>query len=321
MGGGIGKKSPPQKLKYLGGENCAITFYRIYIELKKGIKMLKKYQLILIFAFFLSAFKLGYEASKANFFPIGKWYKLNYGEKKIESPKAPDVFTDTSNRVKIECPKVNDSVIVVAFGQSNSANYAGQRYESKNNSVVNFYNGSCYVAKDPMLGATGNAGSIWIPFGKKLTQKTGKKVVLVTFGVGGTSINRWTDSNDLGGFMDVNLSELKSTYGYVNYFLWVQGESDKGLDSSKYESQLASLIKKTKMYFPSSKFMLSATTYCGGSDDSAINATQKNISNKLPNVFLLGDTDKYTSSIYRYDDCHFSGLGVEAIASEFLHPF
>lgn len=282
--------------------------------------MLKKYKLILVFIF-LSSLKLGYEAGKANFFPISKWYEANYGEKKNELTHLPDVFRDTSNKVKTECPNINDSIIVVAFGQSNSANHAGQRFESKNNSVVNFYNGSCYVAKDPMLGATGNAGSIWIPFGQKLTQKSGKKVVLVTFGVGGTSINRWTDSKDLGGFMDLNLSELKSTYGSVNYFLWVQGEADKGIDPSKYEFQLASLIKKTKTYFPGSKFMLSATTYCEGTDDSAINAIQKNISNKFPAVSCLGDTDKYTNSIYRYDDCHFSGLGVEAIASEFLHSF
>jgi hypothetical protein len=174
---------------------------------------------------------------------------------------------------------------------------------------------------DPMLGASGHAGSIWIPLANKLANISGKKIILSTFGIGGTSIKRWADHEDLGYFYDQNILSLKQKYNSINFFIWIQGEADIGMSPLAYGEGLRKLINKTKLEFPASKFMLSATTYCGGLDNAQINAEQKNVAKTMADVFLLGDTDKFSELKFRYDNCHLSGVGVEAITLEFIKSF
>lgn len=272
---------------------------------------------ILIYVVVLLAFQLGYMASREKFFPLNQWYKKKFEEIKVESPS---VFSNTSNREMVKCPDQNDMILIVGFGQSNSANHQGQRYQSNDNSVLNFYNGACYLAKDPMLGATGGAGSIWIPLGNMLAKKTGKKIVFATFGVSGASITSWVDK-DLRGFYAKNILSIQAKYKSVDYFLWIQGESDRGMKPFEYGEKLRKLISSTKENFPNSKFLLSATTYCHGKSDPLIRSEQVNMASVMPDVFMLGDTDKYSDFKYRYDDCHLSGQGIQAIVHEFIKYF
>jgi hypothetical protein len=67
--------------------------------------------------------------------------------------------------------------------------------------------------------------------------------------------------------------------------------------------------------------MLSATTYCANNKNTKINAIQKQIANSIPGVFLLGDTDKFSELKYRYDNCHLSESGVNAVVSDFIKSF
>jgi hypothetical protein len=269
----------------------------------------------------LISFKLGYEANKAKIFPLPQWYQRNYGENKVEVIPLLVVNNNTSSNEKVECPSESEVILIVGFGQSNSANHQGQRYESNNNNIINLYNENCFLAKDPMLGSTGTSGSIWIPLANKLAKKTGKKIVLATFGVEATSVTRWSNDKDLGYFYHQNISSIKRKYKSVNYFLWIQGEADKGMNPVVYGDKLRKIILNTKEDFPKSKFMLSSTTYCRGTGDTQINAEQKSIAKTMPGVYLMGDTDKYAGHKFRYDDCHLSGVGVEAITTEFIKSF
>jgi hypothetical protein len=60
-------------------------------------------------------------------------------------------------RASVSCPpQTNRSVVLLVLGQSNAANYAGQRYRSKfGPRIVNFLDGQCFVARSPLLGSTG----------------------------------------------------------------------------------------------------------------------------------------------------------------------
>lgn len=155
------------------------------------------------------SFKFGYEAHKAKIFPLSLWYQRNYGEKAEEVIPLPNVYNDIQSKEKVGCPSENDTILIIGFGQSNSANQQGHRHESKKKNILNFYNGNCYLAKDPMLGATGNRGSIWIPLANSLAKKTGKKIVLATFGIGNSSVTHWSNDEDLGRVYQQNIS-----YGY-----------------------------------------------------------------------------------------------------------
>ena len=75
-------------------------------------------------------------------------------------------YSDTSDRARVACHSENTSIVLLTFGQSISANHGATNY-TPHGDVVNFNtnDGQCYLAKDPLLGATsnpsGNSGSIW----------------------------------------------------------------------------------------------------------------------------------------------------------------
>lgn len=239
---------------------------------------------------------------------------------KVRKNYMPPTLNDigATKRVEIACPEPSNTLIIVAFGQSNSANYAEQLTEDTASSVFNFYEGKCYIAKDPLLGSSGSGGSLWIKLGSKLAEATNKKVVLVSFGVGGTSVLRWAGKYDLGRFLKQNLYSLKAHYDEIDYFLWVQGEDDQGLDPMQYKNALIDVSTVTKAIFPTSIFGISSTTYCRGIYDQSINDVQRKMGQSGKGMLWLGDTDKYFDSVYRLDDCHFSRQGASVVVKMFF---
>jgi len=127
--------------------------------------------------------------------------------------------------ISVSCPSPENSIVVIGFGQSNSANHAGHRFRSESLDVVNFFNGKCYEAADPLLGATGRSGSVWIPFADRL-HGLGKTVVLATIGVGGSRVESWIDPRDLKPYYIESIQSLRKTFPNPDYAIWIQGESE-----------------------------------------------------------------------------------------------
>ncbi len=233
----------------------------------------------------------------------------------------PDYYDNPNVRIEVPCPASDDVVVIVAFGQSNSANFAQSHTADTSNSVYNFSAGKCYLAKDPLLGADGGGGSIWIKFAQKLAKKTHKKIVIQSFGIGSTSVTQWADEKALGYLLLYNLSVLKPVYQNVDYFFWVQGERDVWLPPEIYQQNLLKVIGVTKQFHPTSLFALSSTTYCAGLSSASIAAVQKNIPNVAPGVLWLGNTDQFVSAQYRWGDCHLTLQGVDVVVDEFFRHF
>lgn len=62
----------------------------------------------------------------------------------------------------------NDKALVLLIlGQSNAANYASKLFSTKNK-IYTFYDNEVAQAKDPLKGASGTKGNIWIPFSNEL---------------------------------------------------------------------------------------------------------------------------------------------------------
>ncbi len=90
-----------------------------------------------------------------------------------------------------QAPTVTDKTMVAfVFGQSNSANGEGERFQAKGANVFNYFDSHYYIASDPLLGATGTAGSMWTITANKLIEKNiADKVILIAAGVGGLPSN------------------------------------------------------------------------------------------------------------------------------------
>ena len=58
-----------------------------------------------------------------------------------------------SGKTEVTCPPQDATTAVfLVLGQSNAANYQGQRYQSPDDRVINFSEGHCYIASSPCSG-------------------------------------------------------------------------------------------------------------------------------------------------------------------------
>lgn len=208
------------------------------------------------------------------------------------------------------------TIVAFVFGQSNSANHTGERYQGINENVVNYYNGDYYIASDPLLGATGIAGSMWTLTANKLVQNNvAEKVILIPAGVGGTSIKHWQYGGKLNGMLENRLKDAQNNHLVITHFLWHQGEADYGISDTDYSKGLTEVIELTQRYFPHSKFFVSQASRCGDipSYDPVLRA-QRDIT-RLKNVYAGPNTDLIDD---RYDACHLSGKGVEKASEQWI---
>ena len=96
-------------------------------------------------------------------------------------------------RTPIDASKVDRAAVLLIIGQSNGGNHGETRHSAKG-AVYNFnpFDGLCYAASDPLLGATGEAGSPWCLAGDALIE-TGfaRSILLAPLCVGGATATDW----------------------------------------------------------------------------------------------------------------------------------
>ena len=242
-----------------------------------------KYSIILIVVFII-----GYEAHKAKLFPLNRFFSEIYSNNlKEEEEKGPPITSqinqNLSNKTMITCPSQEESIIIVTFGQSNSANHTSQITSSNSEQILNFYKGKCYIAADPLLGATGRGGSVWVNTLLKIN-KGQKKIVLISFGLAGTSINDWLV--DLKDFYSKNVDSFKFFYPDPNFIIWFQGEANRTSKPRNFKKDLENLVQMIKKDFLRTRLIITGTTYCKGSYSKEIKDIQLLVSKKYDLLFL-----------------------------------
>ncbi len=222
-------------------------------------------------------------------------------------------------KTEVQRPTITDRTMVVfALGQSNSANHGGERYQSASGHVYNYFGGKYFAGSDPLLGASGSMGSPWVNLADKIIDKgLADDVVLISAGVGSSTLQQWAPGGRLNGMLRERLEDAKSAGLPVTDFFWHQGESDNGLDPVTYVSKLNQIIRMTKEYFPASRFFVAQASRCGIMESSPrLLAAQREIT-KQDGVFLGPNTDVIGLND-RYDDCHLSGRGLGIHAQGWL---
>ena len=128
---------------------------------------------------------------------------------------------------QVDCPaQTPRTAVLLVFGQSNSANYQGQRFRAVDRRVVNFFGGRCYLAESPLLGASGEYGKSWTLLGNKLVAAgLFDQVIVIPAGIGATLISRWAAGGDLNGMLVDAIKEAEPFYK-ITHVLWHQGEND-----------------------------------------------------------------------------------------------
>ena len=227
-------------------------------------------------------------------------------------------------KTEVKCPAPGpDTAVVLAIGQSNIANQAENRITSHYSSeVVNFFEGKCYRAESPLLGATAEEGEFLTLLGDRLVDDGAyRNVVIVTSAVGASEIAQWRKGGELNGLMLHALTGLLPGYR-VTQMLWVQGEADYAIGTAPalYTDDFHSLLGTLSAGGVTAPVFIAIATRCVSSwkPDNPIAAAQRALVDNR-HVFLGADTDALVGTADRRPDgCHFGGRGQVKAADAFV---
>ena len=235
-------------------------------------------------------------------------------------------MVSSSGKQEVVCPtQQKDTGVLLVIGQSNSANYAEKKYTTEfPDKVVNYFNGHCYVASSPLLGASHNQGEFITAMADKLIRNgTFQNVVVISSGIGGSPISRWEKDGDLNKMLLGVVTQFASLYKATD-IIWHQGEADFLLGTSKQEYYRAfhSLVDSLEGGGVRANIFIAIATKCGVNPSwKAVNPVALGQAALVDSkqIFLGANTDALLEKQDRQigDDCHFSESGQEKTANAF----
>jgi hypothetical protein len=212
------------------------------------------------------------------------------------------------------------TMVVLAFGQSNSANFGRPRYQP-DGAVFSFYQGHCYRAEDPMPGAGGSGGSVWTRLGERIIgQSLARTVIFATIGFGGSQIARWSTGGDLHTRLLDTTAALKTAGLAPTHLFWHQGEADgaRGTNAATYQNAFLDMLDSLRRHGVNAPIYVAVATYCHGQGSTELQQAQRGLVNPAAQIYPGPDTDALTTVRLRYDDCHFSEVGLSEHAEAWL---
>jgi hypothetical protein len=210
-------------------------------------------------------------------------------------------------------------MVALTFGQAGSSN-AGETPKKANGKVFNFYNGKIYLAEDPLLGASGDGGSVWTRLGDQLIERAlYDTVIFAPIGVGGSAIANWQPGSDLHDKLLQTIRKIQQSGLTITHLLWHQGESDalRHTDKEEYQTMFRTMLANIRNEGVTAPIYvaISSSARCKKiKSDSAIRQAQEQLVDNSNGIFSGPDTD-ILGLADRFDGCHFSDQGLEKMST------
>lgn len=221
-------------------------------------------------------------------------------------------------------PQDARTAVILAIGQSNVANFGAARLASAHGArVVNFFDGSCWIARSPLYGADQTFGEPLTPLGDGLIANgAADRVVLAVAAIGGRSIGYFA-SGPLRPMLDATIASLAKRYK-PTAIIWHQGESDLALATSAqdYKRDFDTVAARLRAQWPDTPILVSVATKClpmfpGWRADNAIAQAQRELVDPARRILAGVDTDALFGDADRSDACHMSKSGQENFAAAY----
>ena len=243
-------------------------------------------------------------------------------------------YSDVSNRIEVDCNSIDKdrTMVILVYGQGNAANGGEVKYTPKYN-VFNIFNGKCYKADDPLLGATDNKGSVWGRLADKIIENSlYENIIIKSIAVGGTPIASWTVNGVGIGYkgrlfgnyhsriLDAN-NELKSLGFSITHILWHQGESDtiNQTTTHEYKTCFLNMLDNMRHNGIEAPIYVAIASRYGKKTSKAVILAQKQLAKEHKDIFKGPNTDIIDRLDDRTEDGQrFSALGLEKHANAWL---
>jgi hypothetical protein len=246
---------------------------------------------------------------------------------------AQDRLISDAEKPAVACPKQTDrTVVLLILGQSNAANYGGQRFASKyGDKVVNLFEGRCYIAASPLLGSSGTWGEYWTELGNRLIESGKFDTVVVASlaysgsAYSGNTVEQWAKGGLLNAVLVDALAKIKADGYAITDVLWDQGELDYSLGTSEqaYRERFLSMIDTVRGEGVTAPVYITIASKCvepnngdprRHSADNPVVRAQLALSNGESNIRRGVNMDALLDGLDRYDGCHVGGGGAERMA-------
>lgn len=295
-----------------------------------GLKILKK--LFLPCSLLLAGYLFGAYSFAHAIWPTNVLIsKHNDNVAKVLSKNFDEIgaYSNLEGKTEVVCPVQNaSSAVILVLGQSNSANHSERKHTTLfPKRVINYYQGKCYTAESPLLGASGLEGEYLTQMGDALI-KTGifQNILIVNTSIGGSKVGDWVDSGRLTNTLKLTLDSLKIRYKVTN-IIWHQGESDFTSNTSfdVYRASFKSLENSLQQNNTSAPILMVTSTICGYNSNwtanNPVSMAQKSLINDRQ-IFLgldadtsLGPKDRRPQSPSQEPNCHLSARGQSVVSN------
>lgn len=229
-------------------------------------------------------------------------------------------FRDVSQKMASDCRIVGErsrTAVIITLGQSNAANHGlGNHVASGQVDNFNLYDGHCYHAADPLLGASGAGGNFATRLGDILIQR-GRfdRVILAPIAQGGTTVEQWADEGMFNRRIMAIIRRLYDAHLTPDFILWHQGEGNLGVGDSEgrqYRKNLLEVVRTFREFGIDTPFYIALTTRCGTPRPNAVNirAGQRGAVDIKIHTFLGPDTDLLGPEFRDPQICHFNEAGL-----------
>jgi hypothetical protein len=212
------------------------------------------------------------------------------------------------------------TMVALVFGESNVAN-EGESPRVANERVFNVFNGRLFRAEDPLLGATGQGGSIWTRLGDELIERElYDDVVFIPLAEGRTNIAKWGPGGSLHRKLIERIREARSMGLTFTHLLWHQGRSDalSKTTTAAYQEAFHAMLDSIRKEGVTAPVYVSVATRCRKEGPNpTIQEAQTELVNSLEGIFEGPNMDRLGLE-YRFDGCYFTDEGLQRAASLWL---
>lgn len=272
----------------------------------------------LLLAACAGSYVFGVFSHQKDLWPLGALRQALFAETALPPAGTHDAFgrlTGFPGKVAVPCPvQTADTAVILAIGQSNAANHAATRFTSRHpGQVFNLFDGKCYVASSPLLGATGEGGEFLTPLADRLIDDGSyRTVVIVASAITDTPISRWQREGDLNEMLRGVLKTLPAGVK-ITAVVWHQGENDLrfATPGKVYRASFLSMMGTLREAGVNGPVFVAVATRCGSSrrDGNTVAEAQRALADGTA-IFLGADTDALLEENDRKRDrCHFSDSG------------
>lgn len=209
--------------------------------------------------------------------------------------------------------------VVLTFGQSQLANEGAAdalRETAKGVYALNIFDGAVTAARDPLPGSTQSRANLSTRIGERLVRHgLFDAVLLAPIAYGGSAVAEWTPGGRLFPRIEAAAAAIGGLGLSASCALWQQGETDAiiGTDGRTWESRFREMIAAMRGLAMPAPVFVAQSTLCCGPPNAAIRAAQLAVVDASNGVFRGPDTDALGPDM-RFDDCHFSGEGLDRAA-------